>query len=90
MSYDFRATKEYWKNFYSLAHQQKELLREKWKIFKFDPFEPSLRTHRVHRLSALAKHTIYSVVIEGDLRVLFRIDGNVVTTLDVGTHDLYR
>jgi len=42
------------------------------------------------RSRAKAKHTIYSVVIEADLRVIFRIDGPWVTTLDVGTHKLYR
>jgi hypothetical protein len=40
--------------------------------------------------TAKAKHTIYRAVIEGDLRVVFRIDGEWVTTLDVGTHKLYR
>jgi hypothetical protein len=48
------------------------------------------RAHEIHALSAQAQHTIYSAVIEGDLRVLFRIDGSWVTTLDVGTHKLYR
>jgi hypothetical protein len=47
-------------------------------------------SHEIHALSAKAKHTIYSAVIEGDLRVLFRIDGRWVTTLDLGTHKLYR
>lgn len=92
MSYEFRAAEEYWKNFYALPNRRKELVREKYKIFKVNPFEPSLGTHKIERLSALAKHTIYSVVIEkhGDLRVLFRIDGNEVTTLNVGTHNLYQ
>jgi hypothetical protein len=29
-------------------------------------------------------------VIEADLLVIFRIDGSWVTTLDVGTHKVYR
>ena len=91
MSYArFKATEKFWKNFHALPNDQKELVRKKWQIFKVDPFEPSLSTHQIRRLGALAKHTIYSVVIEGNLRVLFRIDGNIVTTLDVGTHALYR
>jgi len=48
------------------------------------------RRTRIHELSAKAKHTIYSVVIEADLRVISRIDGSWVTTLDVVTHKLYR
>src|ERR1700730_4330462 len=35
-----------------------------------DPFDPSLSTYQISRVSALAKHTVYSVVIakNGDLR----------------------
>jgi mRNA-degrading endonuclease YafQ of YafQ-DinJ toxin-antitoxin module len=86
----FTATEEFWKNFYDLPPEQKESVREKWEIFRQDPFHPSLRTHKIERLSALAGHTIRSVVIEYDLRVIFRIDGSVVTTLDIGTHKIYQ
>ncbi len=47
-------------------------------------------SHEIHELSARAKHTIYAAVIEGNLRVIFRIDGSWLTTLDVGTHRIYR
>jgi hypothetical protein len=92
VSYEFRAVEEYWTNFYALPSGRKALVREKWEIFKVNPFDPRLGTHKIERLSALARHNIYSVVIEknGDLRVLFRIDGSTVTTLDVGGHSLYR
>ena len=59
-------------------------------MFKSDPFHPSLGAHEIHELSAKARHIIYSVVIEADLRVIFRVDGSWVTTLDVGTHKLCR
>jgi mRNA-degrading endonuclease YafQ of YafQ-DinJ toxin-antitoxin module len=59
-------------------------------IFKRDPFHPSLGAHEIHELSARAKHTIYSAGVEADLRVIFRIDDAWVTTLDVGTHKIYR
>jgi mRNA-degrading endonuclease YafQ of YafQ-DinJ toxin-antitoxin module len=59
-------------------------------MFKRDPFHPSFRSHEIRELSARAKHTIYSAVIESDLRVIFRIDGRWVTSLDVGTHKIYR
>jgi mRNA-degrading endonuclease YafQ of YafQ-DinJ toxin-antitoxin module len=86
----YKATEEFWKNFYDLAAGQKASVREKWKIFRQDPFHQSLGTHKIERLSALAKHTIRSVVIENDLRVIFRIDGSVLTTLDVGDHGIYQ
>jgi hypothetical protein len=47
-------------------------------------------THKIHRLSAHYRKTIYSVVIEGNLRVLFYIEGDIVKTLVIGTHDSYR
>lgn len=86
----FTATEEFWKRFYELSPAEKESVRQKWQVFKENPFHASLGTHKIERLSAIAKHTIWSVVIEDDLRVLFRIDGSRVTTLDVGTHKIYR
>jgi mRNA-degrading endonuclease YafQ of YafQ-DinJ toxin-antitoxin module len=80
----------FWEKFYDLLPEQKESVRRAWLIFKQNPFDARLKTHSIHRLSARYKTTIYSVVIENDLRVIFRIDGGTVTTLDVGSHDLYR
>ena len=90
MNYQYRAVEKYWRSFYRLSASQKESVRLAWTTFKSDPFHPSLGTHEIRALSARAGHTIYSTVIESDLRVLFRIDGKWVTTLDVGTHKLYR
>ncbi len=89
MIYRHRAVEKFWKNFYRLNASQKTAVRRAWNVFKEDPFNPSLGTHEIRALSARAKHTIYSVVIEADLRVIFRIDGSWVTTLDVGTHRIY-
>ena len=90
MSYQLQATETFWKEFYALRSEQKESVRAKWQTFKLDPFHPSLGTHIIWRLSAIARHPIRSVVIEGDLWVLFRIDGNMLTTLKVGTDKIYR
>lgn len=90
MKYQYRAVEKFWRNFHALRSEQKESVRRAWQIFKHDPFHPSLRSHEIHELSAQAKHTVYSAVIEADLRVIFRIDGSWITSLDVGTHKLYR
>lgn len=89
MSYDYKATEKYWEKFYELPNAQKESVRKAWKLFKEDPFHASLGTHKIHRLSALAKETVYSVVVEGDLRVIFVIRGKTVVTMDVGSHKVY-
>ena len=37
MSYEYKVTEKFWKNFYALSDNQKVSVREKWKIFKTDP-----------------------------------------------------
>ena len=59
-------------------------------IFKADPFDPRLRTHKIHRLSARLGRTIYSVWVEKDLRALFYLEKDVVVTIDIGSHRMYR
>jgi mRNA-degrading endonuclease YafQ of YafQ-DinJ toxin-antitoxin module len=90
VKYQYRAVEKFWRDFYKLSPEQKESVRRAWRIFKQDPFHPSLKSHEIRELSARAKHTIYSAVIEVDLRVIFRVDDNWVTSLDVGTHRIYR
>ena len=88
--YQFKASEEFWKNFYALDDAKKEVVREKWKVFKENPFDPSLGTHKIIRLTSLYKTLIYSVRIEGNLRIIFKIDDNQVFTIDIGTHDIYK
>jgi Txe/YoeB family toxin of Txe-Axe toxin-antitoxin module len=86
----FRVVENFWENFYDLRPEQKASVRQAWAIFKVDPFDRRLRTHKIHKLSAHYGTTIYSAVIEADLRVVFRIDGDTVTTLDIGSHAIYK
>jgi hypothetical protein len=90
MKYRYRAAERFWASFYRLHPDQKESVRKTWKIFKEDPFDPRLRTHKIQRLSAHYGRTIYAVEIEGDLRSLFYLDGENVVSLVVGTHDIYK
>ncbi|MGD0651021.1 MAG: hypothetical protein ABSA97_07760 [Verrucomicrobiia bacterium] len=41
-------------------------------------------------MSARFGRSIYAVDIESDLRVVFYVEGDLVVTVDIGTHDLYR
>ena len=90
MNYTFRGLPQFWRSFYALPNAKKELVRNVWKIFKQNPFDTRLGVHKIHKLSARYKRTIYSVVIEGDLRVVFYVEGNTIVTADVGTHDIYK
>lgn len=88
--YKYKASETFWARFYSLAPDVKERIRDKWDIFKIDPFAPALRTHRINRLSSRYGRTVFSVVIDDDLRVVFCIEENTVFTIDIGTHDIYK
>ena len=90
MKYRFRATRAFWRSFGKLPDEQQRHARQAFLIFKENPFDPRLRTHRIHKLSARYNRTIYAAEIEGDLRAVFYIDGDVVVTVDIGSHAVYR
>ena len=89
-SYRYVAQPQFWRNFRKLPREQWTSVRRVWKIFKVDPFDPRLRTHKIHALSALFHRTVFAVVVEGDLRVTFYIEGDTVVTTNIGTHAIYR
>jgi mRNA-degrading endonuclease YafQ of YafQ-DinJ toxin-antitoxin module len=64
--------------------------REAFLVFKRDPFDPRLRSHKIHKLSARYGRIVYAAEIEADLRVAFYITGDMVVTVDIGSHDVYR
>jgi hypothetical protein len=90
MKYKFQASENFWKKFYRLSSSQKESVRLVWAIFKENPFDSRLGTHRINSLSVHYKRTIYSVVIESDLRTVFYLEGVTVWTVDIGTHAIYK
>jgi hypothetical protein len=90
VSYRFRTTPAFRRALSKLSRSQKVSAKKTFEIFKRDPFDPRLRTHKIHHLSALYKRTIYAVWIEGDLRAVFYLDGTEIVSVDVGTHAIYR
>jgi hypothetical protein len=90
MNYVFKASDQYWRAFYGLSASQKESVRKAWKIFKENPFDSRLRPHKINKLSAHYDTTVYAVEVEADLRVVFCLKRNVVFTIDIGTHDVYK
>ena len=89
-AYRYVAQPQFWRNFKKLPHEQWASIRRVWLVFKRDPFDPRLATHKIHTLSAIFGRTVYAVVVEGDLRITFYIDGDTVVTTNVGTHSIYR
>ena len=90
MSYHFKASETFWRNFYGLPDRQKAAVRRAWQIFKANPFDQRLGVHKIHALSAKSGKTIHALVIEGDLRAVFFAEGDTVFTVDIGTHAIYR
>jgi hypothetical protein len=90
MNYRFRAAKSFWRSWSKLSGQQQHKARAAFELFRQNPFDPRLRTHRIHRLSAHYGRTIYAVDIADDLRAAFYIDGATIWSVAIGTHDIYK
>lgn len=90
MAYSYKATRQFWRSYGKLSSSQQASAKKTWLIFKSDPFDARLRTHRIASLSARSGRTIYSVWIEPDLRAVFYMDGASCISIDIGTHSIYR
>ena len=90
MKYRFVAQPKFWKNYRKLSASQQQSAMDAWHIFKLDPFDPRLGTHRINSLSAIFKRTVHAAVVEGDLRVVFYIERDTVVTVNIGSHDIYK
>jgi mRNA-degrading endonuclease RelE of RelBE toxin-antitoxin system len=90
VKYRFIAQPKFWKNYRKLSASQQKSAQEAWRLFRADPFDPRLRTHRINSLSSIFNRTVYAVAIEGDLRAIFYIEGKIVVTVNIGSHDLYK
>jgi len=80
----------FWRSFGKLPAQQQHRAREAFIIFKQNPFDSRLRSHKIQKLSARYGRVIYAAEIEADLQVMFYVEGKTVVTIDIGSHDLYR
>ncbi len=90
MKYRFRVAKPFHRDLAKLQPEQYRSAVKTYRIFKQNPFDPRLRTHKIHRLSAQSGKTIYSVYIEADLRAVFYIEKDIVWSVAIGTHAIYR
>jgi hypothetical protein len=90
MMYRFRLATPFRRALAKLTSGQRRAAFAAFKIFRLDPFDPRLRPHKIHKLSAAYGKTIYAVYIEADLRAVFYIEGDIVWSVDIGTHAIYR
>lgn len=88
--YVFKRTPQFKKSFDALSLGEQEAARAAFKKFKADPFDPTLKPHKINRLSALRKTVVRSITIAGDLKAVFTVDGNTIISEDIGTHEIYK
>lgn len=81
--YSSKFAKEYIK----LPRKIKLIAEKKEKIFRKDPFDPKLKTHK---LSGKLKD-FYSFSIDYQYRIIFEfVDKNTIWFHSAGTHEIYR
>jgi len=74
------------KSFFRLPKDIKRKTKERVKIFRRDPFRPTLDTHKLHG----KLKDKWSFCVKGQYRILFIFDNNDVIFLDIGPHDIYK
>ena len=89
MNYRFRAAKSFWRSWSRLSADEQHAARKALQIFKQNPFDPRLRPHKIHRLSAHYGRAIYAADIAADLRATFYLEGETVWSVSIGTHAIY-
>jgi mRNA-degrading endonuclease RelE of RelBE toxin-antitoxin system len=81
-----RVTTLFEKHCRKLPKQVKEEAKKKESAFRENPFDPTLRTHRLHGKDKEA----YAFWASYSYRIKFIfLDEETVLFLDVGTHDIY-
>ena len=75
------------KHYKKLSKRIKELAKEKEVIFRENPFDPRLNTHKLHgkEKDILA----FSIIQAYRIKFIF-LNGSRVLFLDVGTHEVYK
>lgn len=69
-----------------LPHKIKQRAERQELIFKNNPFDPRLKTHKLH---GKLKH-LWSFSVDNKRRIIFEFFGSDIIFLDIGDHDLYK
>lgn len=82
-----RISSQFRRAYKNLPKYVKEKAEEKEKIFRINPFNPRLDTHKLH-----GKYKDYwAFTIVGQYRIIFAFtDKNTVDFVNVGTHEIYK
>lgn len=86
MGITIRITSRFEKSYRKLPKRIQTEAKRKEIIFRHDPFDPRLRTHKLHGIEKEA--WAFSVTRSYRIKFLF-LEGGSVLFLDIGTHDIY-
>jgi len=91
VNYRFRSAKSFRRARARLNPKQKQAAKAVFRIFKQNPFDPRLRAHKIHNLSAAhgKNHLLGMDRGRSSRRFLF-LEGSTVWSIDIGTHAIYR
>jgi hypothetical protein len=78
------ATQRFWKCYNALPQAIKRHAREIYKLFKENPYYPSLHFKRIH-----SSRPIFSVRITIDYRAIGILEGEEITWFWIGSHSEY-
>lgn len=82
-----RVTSKFRKSYKKLPRSVKENAKEKEKIFRNNPFDARLETHKLH-----GKYKKYwAFAVAGQYRILFAfVKPDMVDFINIGTHEIYK
>jgi len=78
-------SKHFRRVFKKISNTQKINFEKKYKFFCKDIFHPQLKTHKLKGLK-----NCWSFSLNFSLRVIFRLEGEKVFFLEIGSHDIYK
>lgn len=84
---NIRISTKFKKSYRKLPESVKGKAKEKEKIFKINPFEARLETHKLH--GKYQEYWAFTVV--GQYRIMFAFVGSdKVDFINIGTHEIYK
>lgn len=82
-----RVSSKFKKAYKKIPNYVKDKVKEKENLFRIDPFNTRLETHKLH-----GKYKDYwSFTVAGQYRIIFAFaDKNTADFINIGTHEIYK
>jgi mRNA-degrading endonuclease RelE of RelBE toxin-antitoxin system len=84
---EIRITSQFERQYRKLPKRIKQIAKDKESIFRKDPFDPRLNTHKLHGKEKEA--WAFSITRSYRIKFIF-LKERTVLFLEVGTHNIYR